>query len=69
MVERSRTVAKKESNRCFELDQTLVESEQAVAPNVIFGAHTLRALADVPRLKQRNRRESRFLPAADCGAW
>lgn len=65
MVARSQTVAEKEKSLSFERDQTLVESEQAVAANVRFGAPSL---AGVPHLTQRNWMKSHLLPAAGCGA-
>ena len=65
MVALSQAVAEKEKSLSFERDRTLVESEQAVAANVRFGDPSL----GVPHRTQRNRRKSRFLPAAGCGAW
>ena len=64
MVALSQAVAEKEKSLSF-VDRTLVESEQAVAANVRFGDPSL----GVPHRTQRNRRKSRFLPAAGCGAW
>ena len=72
MVALSQAVAEKEKSLSFERDRTLVESEQAVAANVNAVAANVRfgdPSLGVPHRTQRNRRKSRFLPAAGCGAW
>ena len=71
MVALSQAVAEKEKSLSF-VDRTLVESEQAVAANVNAVAANVRfgdPSLGVPHRTQRNRRKSRFLPAAGCGAW